>query len=151
MQEALTRHRILAAASFSFSFGVVFKHARLAAVLAPAMFLATTLPRFLVFGLYQNPTSFHRWVGFFPGSAICFGVDNLLSEYGGDRSERGFLTVIGFLLIDSIILVFLGKVLASIIDAEKLAVAASRRLTCKQTPDDESVSSQSASTPQSVR
>lgn len=140
-------------ASFSFSFGIVFKKARLAAALAPALFLATTLPRFLVFGIQQDAKTFHSWVGLFPGSAVCFGVDSLMGDYKGEHPEQSvaFFTVILYLLFDSIIVISTGLFLAHF-DIERVVVKVFGLLGYRQGVDDASVASHpSTSTPNSVR
>jgi hypothetical protein len=141
------------AASFAFVFGIIFEQAKLSAALAPALFLATALPRFIVFGIQQETKMFYHWVALFPGSAICFGVDSLLSEHGGASSEEmiRLWRVVAYLLLDSLAALTIGFLFASVdvvTEVERLL----KSLGIRTVSDDGSVASHaSTNTPVSIQ
>jgi ABC-2 family transporter protein len=140
----------ISAASFAFAFGIVFEQAKLSAALAPALFLATALPRFIVFGIQQDGMTFHYYFALFPGSAICFGVDSLLREHGEATPEETIRLwrVIVFLLLDSVAALTIGFLISSVdvaTESQRFMKSLGGR---KVLSDDGSVTSQeSTSTP----
>ena len=110
---------------FSFVVASFFSRAKLAAIVGPIALFATLLPRFIFFGSNRyEATTAKKFASLLPCTAFAFGADIVadyeyaeqgIQSWNASEGDYSFNTTLGFLLLDTILYMFLGWYLELVI------------------------------------